>query len=77
MNYPIPASPQEVAALRQKPVDEELVAAAIAGVINISRSQGKSLEQLTAEVLADDRLLDLQQRRWLKDVVTQAWESLT
>lgn len=76
MNYPIPASPQEVAALRQKPVDEELVASAIAGVINISRSQGKSLEQLTAEVLADDRLLDLQQRRWLKDVVTQAWESL-
>ncbi|HAZ43277.1 hypothetical protein [Microseira sp. BLCC-F43] len=76
MNYPIPASPQEVAALRQKPVDEELVAAAIAGVIKISRSQGKSLEQLTAEVLADDRLLDIQQRRWLKDVVTQAWESL-
>ena len=77
MNYPIPASPQEVAALRQKRVDEELVAAAIAGVIKISRNQGKSLEQLTAEVLADDRLLDLQQRRWLKDVVTQAWESLT
>ncbi|HAX76499.1 MAG TPA: hypothetical protein DCY88_11830 [Cyanobacteria bacterium UBA11372] len=76
MNYPIPASPQEVAALRQKPVDEELVAAAIAGVIKISRSQGKSLEQLTAEVLADDRLLDIQQRRWLKDVVIQAWESL-
>lgn len=76
MNYPIPASPQEVAALRQKRVDEELVAAAIAGVIKISRSQGKSLEQLTAEVLADDRLLDIQQRRWLKDVVTQAWESL-
>ncbi|GET37414.1 hypothetical protein [Microseira wollei] len=76
MNYPIPASPQEVAALRQKPVDEELVAAAIAGVIKISRNQGKSLEQLTAEVLADDRLLDIQQRRWLKDVVTQAWESL-
>lgn len=76
MNYPIPASPQEIAELRQKPVDEELVAAAIAGVIIISRSQGKSLEQLTAEVLADDSLLDQQQRRWLKDVVAQAWESL-
>jgi hypothetical protein len=76
MNYPIPASPQEVAALRQNPVDEELVAAAIAGVIKISRSQGKSLEQLAAEVLADDNLLSLQQRRWLKDVVAQAWESL-
>lgn len=76
MNYPIPASPQEVAALRQNRVDEELVASAIAGVVKISRKQGKSLEQLAAEVLADDNLLDLQQRRWLKDVVTQAWESL-
>lgn len=77
MNYPIPANPQEVAALRQNPVDEELVAAAIAGVIKISRSQGKSLEQLSEEVLADDSLLDGEQRRWLKDVVSQAWESLS
>ncbi|MCL1475632.1 hypothetical protein [Argonema antarcticum] len=77
MNYPIPASPQEVADLRQKPVDEEIVAAAIAGVIEISRSQGKSLDQLTAEVLADDRLLDGAQRRWLSDVVTQTWKKLS
>lgn len=77
MNYPIPASPQEVAALRQEPIGEELVAAAIAGVIKISRSQGKSLEELTGEVLADDRLLDKAQRRWLKDIVVQAWESLS
>jgi hypothetical protein len=76
MNYPIPASPQEVAAMRHVPIDEELVASAIAGVINISRSEGKSLEQLTAEVLADDRLLDKSQRVWLKDVVIQAWKSL-
>ncbi|MFB2923341.1 MULTISPECIES: hypothetical protein [Aerosakkonema] len=77
MNYSIPASPQEVVALKQKPVDEEIVAAAIAGVIKISRSQGKSLDELTAEVLADDRLLDLSQRRWLSDVVAQAWEKLS
>ncbi|MGA9381459.1 MAG: hypothetical protein WBV73_22095 [Phormidium sp.] len=76
MNYPIPANPKEVMALQQKSVDEELIAAAIAGVIQISRSEGKSLEQLTAEVLADDCLLDMQQRRWLKDVVAQAWESI-
>ena len=75
MHYPIPASPQEIVDLRQKPVDEELVAAAIAGVIKIVRAQGQSLEQLTAQVLADDSLLDLQQRRWLSDVVAQAWES--
>jgi len=76
MNYPIPASPQEIAALRQKPVDEELVAAAIAGVVQIARSNGQSLDELKAEVLADDRLLDKVQRRWLSDIVAQAWASL-
>lgn len=77
MHYPIPASPQEIVALRQKPVNEELVAAAIAGVIKIVRAQGQSLEQLTAQVLADDSLLDLEQRRWLSELVTQAWESFS
>ena len=77
MHYPIPASPQEIIALRQQPIDEELVAAAIAGVIKIVRAQGQSLEQLTAQVLADDSLLDLAQRRWLSDVVAQAWESFS
>ncbi|XWK87612.1 MAG: hypothetical protein U7127_26025 [Phormidium sp.] len=76
MNYPIPANPKEVMALQQRSIDEEIVAAAIAGVIKISRREGKSLEQLTAEVLADDSLLDMQQRRWLKEVVAQAWESI-
>ncbi|MBO3457822.1 hypothetical protein G7B40_021905 [Aetokthonos hydrillicola Thurmond2011] len=77
MNYHIPDSPQEIFALRQKPVDEELVAAAIAGVIKIVRAQGQSLEELTAQVLADDSLLDKQQRRWLSQVVAQAWESFS
>jgi hypothetical protein len=76
MNYPIPVSPQEIVALRQKPVDEELVAAAIAGVIQIARQQGQSLDDLTAEVLEEDTLLDQAQRRWLSDIVAQAWESL-
>ena len=75
MNYPIPASPQEIVALRQKPVNEELVAAAIAGVIKIVRAQGQSLEHLTAQVLADDSLLDTQQRRQLSEVLVQAWEN--
>lgn len=76
MNYPIPVSPQEIVALRQKPVDEELVAAAIAGVIQIARSEGQSLDELTAQVLAEDSLLDREQRRWLSDIVAQAWDSL-
>ncbi|BDA72235.1 hypothetical protein DSM106972_084170 [Dulcicalothrix desertica PCC 7102] len=76
MNYPIPNSPEQIFDLRQAPVDEELVAAAIAGVIKIVRAQGQSLEELTAQVLADDLVLDKQQRRWLSQVVAQAWDSL-
>ena len=75
MHYPIPDSPQEIVALRQKPVNEELIASAIAGVIQLVRSQGQSLEHLTAQVLADDSLLDIQQRRQLSEVLAQAWEN--
>jgi hypothetical protein len=77
MNYPIPDNPQSIFEMRQQPVDEELVAAAIAGVIKIVRAQGQSLEELTAQVLADDTLLDKQQRRWLSQVVTQAWDTIS
>ncbi|BAY17964.1 hypothetical protein NIES2109_05610 [Nostoc sp. HK-01] len=77
MNYPIPDSPQDILALQQKPIDEELVASAIAGVIKIVRSQGKSLDDLTAQILEDDQLLDRQQRRWLSQLLAQAWESFT
>ena len=77
MNYPIPANPQEVVDLRQKSVNEELIAAAIAGVIQVARSSGQSLEDLMTEILADDALLDSQQRRWLGEVVTVAWQELS
>lgn len=76
MNYPIPATTQEIVALRQKPVTEELIASAIAGVVHHARSQGQSLEELMAEVLADDTVLDAQQRRWLSEIVAQAWKTL-
>ncbi len=76
MNYPIPTNCQEITALRHIKISEELVAAAIAGVINIARSQGQSLDDLTSEVLADDNILDVQQRRWLRDMVAEAWATL-
>ncbi|MFM6188559.1 MAG: hypothetical protein ACKPEN_23330 [Planktothrix sp.] len=76
MNYPIPTNPQEMIALRQQPVSDELVATAIAGVIKIARSRQQSLEELKAEVLADDSLLNWEQRLWLSEVVTQAWQCL-
>jgi hypothetical protein len=76
MHYPIPVSPQELSALRKKTVNEELVATAIAGVVHIARSKGQSLEDLTAEVLADDRVLDRDSRRRLSAIVTEAWMTL-
>lgn len=76
MNYPIPTSHQEIFALKEQPVDAELVAAAIAGVVHIARSEGKSLSDLTAEVMADDRLLDQQLRWWLSSAIAQAWEDI-
>jgi hypothetical protein len=76
MKYPIPANPQEVVALSQNSVNEELIAAAIAGVINVARLNGQSLEELKKEILADDALLDAQQRYWLSEVVSVAWEEL-
>ncbi|MGK7930765.1 MAG: hypothetical protein AB4041_04950 [Microcystaceae cyanobacterium] len=73
MHYPIPVKPEEIIALRHRPVDEEMVAVAIAGVVKLARSQGRSLDELTAEVLEDDPILDSAQRGWLSKIVAQAW----
>lgn len=77
MNYSIPTNSEEIIALRARPVDEELIAAAIAGVVQVARSQGQSLDQLKAEVLEEDPILDQVQRRWLSEIVSQAWKSLS
>jgi hypothetical protein len=81
MIYPIPASTQEFAQLHQTSlnapvINEELIASAIAGVIQLARSNGQSLEDLMNEILADDALLDSQQRRWLGRIVSDAWGEL-
>lgn len=76
MQYPIPVNTEEILALRQRPVDEEMVAVAIAGVVKLARSQGQSLDDLTAKVLEEDPILDPVQRGWLSRIVTQAWHSL-
>ncbi|OKH22543.1 hypothetical protein NIES593_12155 [Hydrococcus rivularis NIES-593] len=76
MNYSIPVNPEEIMALRQRPVDEEMIAVAIAGLVKMARSQGQSLDDLTAEVLQDDPILDRVQRRWLSDIVAQAWKTM-
>lgn len=77
MHYPIPTTAEEIAALRQRPVDEEMIAAVIAGIIRMARSQGQSLDELTKEVLAEDPILDQVQRRWLSQLLTRAWQDLS
>lgn len=74
MNYPISPPTSESILLRQMPVTEDLILSAIAGVIDSARSQGRSLEEIKAEVMEDDSLLDVQQRYWLSEAVAQVWE---
>lgn len=76
MDYPIPASAEETLALRNNSVNEEIVVTAIADLIQMARQQGQSLDQLTAGVLQDDRVLDLDHRKWLNELVVQAWTLL-
>jgi len=74
-NY-IPRKTEEIIALSQNPVDEDLIATVIAGVIEIARSRGQSLEDLTTELLQNDDILSSSQRSQLSMVITQAWNTL-
>ena len=73
MNYPIPDTPEAISTVERKSITEEVVAMAITEVVNIARKQGQSLEELQAEILRDDSILDIVQRRWLKDLIVKAW----
>ncbi|MBC6419606.1 MAG: hypothetical protein GDA44_12965 [Prochloron sp. SP5CPC1] len=53
MDYTIPTTVEEILALRKHPVNAELLAAAMAGLVQMARRSGKSLEELTAEVLEE------------------------
>jgi len=77
MNYPMPASSSEVVSFREKSVNEDLIVSAIADVIHLARSSGQSLDDVMAEILADDTLLDTQQRLRLGEVVAVAWKELS
>lgn len=76
MDYPIPANTEEILALRNNSINEETIATAIAGVIQMARQQGQSLEELTAKILQDDLVLDLEYRQWLCELMIQAWNML-
>ncbi|WP_353259935.1 hypothetical protein [Prochlorothrix hollandica] len=73
MNYSIPSSLQEIAALRQSPTTTETVARAMAGVVRVARQQGRTLDELVAEMLLEDAVLDDQQRSWLCEMIKNIW----
>ena len=77
MNDSIPVTTEEILALGKNSVSEDIIAVAIAGVVKIALRQGQSLEEIQEQVLQDDSILDLLQRRWLKDLIAKAWEMLT
>ena len=76
MDYPIPANTEEILALKNSSINEEVIATAIAGVVQIARQQGQSLEELTAGILKDDSVLELDRRKWLSKMIAQAWAML-
>ena len=53
-----------------------MIAAVIAGIIRMAHAQGQSLDDLTEEILAEDPILDQVQRRWLSQLLTNAWQNL-
>jgi hypothetical protein len=73
MNYP---SALETRSGSQDAITEELIAAAIAGLISSAYAQGESLDDLTSLVLAEDPELDRMTRQWLSEIVTEAWQDL-
>ncbi len=76
MDYTIPATTEEILALGDKSINEDVIVTAIAGVISMARKKGQSLEDLQRQVLQDDLILDIIQRRWLKDFIAKAWDVL-
>jgi hypothetical protein len=72
----IPTNTEQKSALKNSVVNEEVIASAIAGVVQMARQQQQSLEQLTESILRDDRVLDLERRKWLSQMIIQAWNIL-
>lgn len=73
MEYPVTKSLKSVAPLEPATITPDHIADAVLGVIQSARAQGQSLDDITAEVLADDAMLDVRIRHLLSDIVREAW----
>ncbi|MEM6256150.1 MAG: hypothetical protein AAF821_24820 [Cyanobacteria bacterium P01_D01_bin.156] len=59
-----------------KAVSEANIATAIVHVIETARAQGQTLEDVITELMVDDALLDPKSRHLLREILTQAWNTL-
>ena len=57
-------------------MSEDHIATAIVHVIETARSQGQTLDDVISELMVDDALLDPKSRHLLRDILTQAWNTL-
>ena len=57
-------------------INEAHIATAIIHVIETARSQGQTLDDVVAELMNDDALLDPKSRHLLREIVTQAWNTI-
>jgi hypothetical protein len=83
MNYPKPPTRPSASLLPSKtssPMDdsisENVLLSALTVVVLSAREKGQTLGDLQAEVLTDDMLLDMTQRRFLSEIVAKAWERM-
>jgi hypothetical protein len=77
MNYPNVLAIANRTQSSAQPSTEEQLATAIAGLVNAARAEGQSLEDLMAQVLAEDPELDKFTRRWLGEIVAEAWQDFS
>ncbi len=83
MNYPKPPTRSSASLISPKhssstdgSINENVLLSALTVVVLSAREKGQTLGELQAEVLADDMLLDLTQRRFLSEIVAKAWERM-
>jgi hypothetical protein len=68
----VPKRPKEAPAQRPDEMTTLLVDAVGAAIAD-AQAKGRSLDEVLAEVLADDRLLEMRQRRLLGEAIVQIW----
>ena len=52
----------------------DAIETAVHAAITDARARGRSLDEVLAEVLTDDQLLEMRWRRWIGEAIVQVWD---